>query len=228
MSYDLGSKFEDLGWPHVCKHTLREIMVAVRRAEAGFTITELMVVVVILSLLAAVSTPLFTRDNKAAKGRAWRDIVAQTLQRARFQAMGDRVPVHVLLYRGLIETYVEVPPVLPSTVTTFTRVGRIDGPTPESAPELKQMVAIWNAVTDGSQPDKQNPNLTGPPAEPVFGTPKPNEIIFTSLGGTLGTQSWRIYIRNELLPSAHPDASFVVNVGGLTGFVSANDKVTLP
>ena len=193
-------------------------MVAARRADAGFTLTELMVVVVILSLLAGLSTPLFMRDNKAAKGRGWRDIVAQTLQRARFQAMGDRTNVHVLLYRTRVDMYRAEPD------GTFTRLSSTPGP----AADDTETVAIWNAVKDGSQPSGQSTNLTVDPAAPVFGAPKLNEIIFTSLGGTRNTESWRVYIRNELLPSAHPDASFVINVGGLTGFVSTNDKVVLP
>ena len=223
MSYDLGSKSEHLGWPHVCKHTFRETMVAVRRADAGFTITELMVVVVILSLLAALSTPLFTRDNKAAKSRGWRDIVAQTLQRARFQAMGDRSNIHVLLYRTHIDMYRAEPA---GSDPPFTRLSSTPGP----AVGGDQTVAIWDAVVGGgTQP-------TGPQADDSTTTTVKvdgsdlkaiDEIVFTSLGGTRDTQSWRVYIRNELLPSAHPDASFVVNVGGLTGFVSANDKVVL-
>lgn len=178
--------------------------------------TELMVVVVILSLLAALSTPLFTRDNKAAKGRGWRNIVAQTLQRARFQAMGDRCNIHVLLYRTRVETYREEPD------GTFTRLSTTPGP----AADDTQTVAIWDAVVGGG------PQPTGQAAAdsdtPVLGLKAIDDIVFTSLGGTLNTQSWRVYIRNELLPSAHPDASFVVIVGGLTGFVSTNDKVTLP
>jgi prepilin-type N-terminal cleavage/methylation domain-containing protein len=80
-------------------------MVAARKLNAGFTLTEMMVVVVILSILAALSIPLFTHDNNARKGRDWAKTVAQLLQRARFQAMGDRADIHVLLYRTRVDMY---------------------------------------------------------------------------------------------------------------------------
>jgi prepilin-type N-terminal cleavage/methylation domain-containing protein len=195
-------------------------MVAARRADAGFTLTELMVVVVILSLLAALSTPLFMRDNKAAKGRGWRDIVAQTLQRARFQAMGDRTNIHVLLYRTRIDMYRAEPD------ATFTRLSSTPGPAADDA----QTVALWDAASGSAPPPTTQAAATNPTTVKVGGATVSaiDEIVFTSLGGTRSTESWRVYIRNELLPSGHPDASFVINVGGLTGFVSANDKVVLP
>ncbi len=196
-------------------------MVAARRDDAGFTITELMVVVVILSLLAALSTPMFTRDNKAAKGRGWANIVAQTLQRARFLAMGDRANVHVLLYRTRIDVYRAEPG------GTFTRISSTPGP----AAAADQTVAIWAAVEGtGAQPTGQAPEDKPTTVKDAANANVDaiEEVVFTPLSSTRDTKSWHVYIRNELLPSGHPEASFVVNVGGLTGFVSANDKVTLP
>ena len=75
-------------------------------------------------------------------------------------------------------------------------------------------------------------DLAGPanletPNAPNASSPVANDITFTPLGATADTASWWIYIRNELLASNHPDASFMITVGGLTGFVSSNDKVTL-
>ncbi len=185
--------------------------------------TELMVVLVILSLLAALSMPLFTRDNAARKGRGWSNIVAQTLQRARFQAMGDRANIHVMLYRTRIDIYREdiAPP--PSNATSYTLLSTIHGPVPEGL----ETVAIWEARTDLTVPGGQDTDFIASPAPPTAGAPKSNEIIFTTLGSTLGNANWRVYIRTELLPSAHPDSSFLVKIGGLTGYVTANDKVVL-
>jgi prepilin-type N-terminal cleavage/methylation domain-containing protein len=193
-------------------------MVAVRKGNAGFTLTEMMVVVVILSLLAALSTPLFTRDNNARKGRDWAKIVAQLLQRARFQAMGDRANIHVVLYRSQVDMYREAP------AGTFTLLSS----TPGLMANGTKTVAIWDAITNSNTPPvTQNALLAAAPA--VLTAPVPaNDIVFTSLGSTVNTANWRVYLRNELLPSTHPDASFVINVGGLTGFISSNDKVTLP
>ena len=192
-------------------------MVTVRKRDAGFTLTEMMVVVVILSLLAALSTPLFTRDNNARKGRDWTKIVAQLLQRARFQAMGDRANIHVLLYRTHVDMYREQP------TGTFTLLSSTPGPVADG----NKTVAIWDARTDGTQPTAQNSTLAAAPT--VLAAPAPaNDIVFTSVGSTANTTNWRVYLRNELLPSIHTDASFVINVGGLTGFISTNDKVALP
>ena len=199
-------------------------MVGARKNQAGFTLTELMVVVVILSLLAALSTPLFTKDNSARRGRGWAKIVAQTLQRARFQALGDRAPIHVKLYRTHIDMYREDPPVLPATTKTYTHLSSTAGPEADG----EKTVAIWAARTDSSPPTEQDSNLTGAPSDPTDGMPRPNEIIFLPLGSTTNNANWRIYLRNEHLTSKHPDAAFVINVRGLTGFVSSNDKVTLP
>lgn len=195
-------------------------MVTVRKRDAGFTLTELMVVVVILSLLAALSTPLFTRDNNARRGRDWTKMVAQLLQRARFQAMGDRSNIHVLLYRTRVDIYRQEPP---GADPPFTLLSSTSGPVAEG----DKTVAIWDARIDSTLPSEQNGALIGARAAPTSPTPV-NDIVFTSLGSTANTASWRVFLRNELLPSIHPDASFVINIGGLTGFISSNDKVTLP
>jgi prepilin-type N-terminal cleavage/methylation domain-containing protein len=192
-------------------------MVNTRDKQAGFTLTELMVVVVILSLLAAISTPLFTKDNNARRGRDWAKVVAQTLQRARFQSLGDRANIHVFLYRTRIDMYRESPP------GTFALLSTTNGPAVNAA----ATVAIWDARTDGASPTGQNAALTVAPVPPTT-TPAANEIIFTPLGGTLSNANWQVFVRNEILPSAHPDASFSVTVGGLTGFISSRNKVTLP
>jgi len=193
-------------------------MVTVRKREAGFTLTETMVVVVILGILAAVSTPMLTRDNTARKGRDWAKVVAQTLQRARFQAMGDRSNIHVLLYRTHVDMYRQ-------TGTSFVLLSRTRGPEASSA----RTIAIWEANTSGTAPTAAQ--LTDP-SESVVPTFVPNlpanDIAFSSLGSTVDGSSWWVYVRNELLTPSHPDASFLVTVRGLTGFITTNNKVTLP
>jgi prepilin-type N-terminal cleavage/methylation domain-containing protein len=198
-------------------------MVSVRKRDAGFTLTELMVVVVIILLLAAVSTPLFSRDNSARKGRDWAKIVAQILQRARFQAMGDRANIHVVLSRTQVDMFREDSP------STYTLLSSTVGPVAAG----NQTVAIWDAKVNDLV------SLPGAQVLPTEGTtaltsPGTNDIVFTSLGSATTAAdkttpaTWRVYLRNELLPSIHPDASFVITVTGLTGFISSNDKVTLP
>jgi prepilin-type N-terminal cleavage/methylation domain-containing protein len=207
-------------------------MVTVRKRDAGFTLTELMVVVVIISLLAAVSTPLFSRDNNARKGRDWAKMVAQLLQRARFQSMGDRADIHVLLYRGHVDTFRK------EKAGTYTLLNSVQGPVTYDTTTTTKTVAIWDALVNDPT------TLPTGPAVPTGGTlstspapttlPAAYDIVFTSVGSattsadTTTPANWRIFLRNELLPAGHPDASFVINIGGLTGFISSNDKVTLP
>ena len=198
-------------------------MATVRKGDAVFTLTELMVVVVILSLLAALSTPLFSRDNAARKGRDWTKMVAQLLQRARFQAMGDRANIHVVFSRTQVDIFREDPP------GTYTVLSSTQGPVAAG----DKTVAIWDAKVT---------NLTSLPGNQILPTagnatptgPGTNDIVFTSLGSATTFSdrttpaNWRVFLRNELLPSGHPDASFVINIGGLTGYISTNDKVVLP
>jgi Tfp pilus assembly protein FimT len=162
-----------------------------------------MVVVVILSILAAISTPLFSRDNNARKGRGWANLVAQTLQKGRFQAMGDRTNVHLRFFRTHIDTYRE------ETDGSLTPLSSAVGPVEDS----DKTVAIWAAG------DSANAAPTGR----ALNDSTPPEIVFTSLGSTPTTTNWSIYVRNELLPAVHPDAGFLIKVVGLTGFVTTND-----
>jgi prepilin-type N-terminal cleavage/methylation domain-containing protein len=200
-------------------------MVTARKINAGFTLTEMMVVVVILSILAALSIPLFTHDNNARKGRDWAKTVAQLLQRARFQAMGDRADIHVLLYRTRVDMYRKET----TGTSPYTLLGSFQGPTADGT----QTVAIWDAKVNDLTTLPTGANLpTGTPAAPTSAST--NDIVFTSVGSAVTFSdrttpaNWRVFLRNELLPAIHPDASFVINVTGLTGYISSNDKVTLP
>jgi prepilin-type N-terminal cleavage/methylation domain-containing protein len=191
-------------------------MARARSKQAGFTLTETMVVVVILGILAALSTPLITRDNTARKGRDWAKLVAQTLQRARFEALGERTTIHVLFYRTRIDIYRQASPAPILLSTLRAPVAPAD-----------QTIATWAIKSAATAPTAAE--LTDTTAAPSFTPSLPtNDIAFTLLGATVNNTSWWIYIRNELLPASHPDASFLVNVQGLTGYVSANAKVTLP
>jgi prepilin-type N-terminal cleavage/methylation domain-containing protein len=201
-------------------------MVTARKIDSGFTLTEMMVVVVILSILAALSTPLFTRDNNARKGRDWAKAVAQLLQRARFQAMGDRADIHVLLYRTRVDMYRKE---ATGAAIPYTLLGSFQGP----AADGPQTVAIWDVKINDLTTLPTSPNLpTGASAAPTSAST--NDIVFTSVGSAVTFSdrttpaNWRVFLRNELLPASHPDASFVINVTGLTGYISSNDKVTLP
>ncbi len=62
---------------------------------AGFTMLELLVVIVLIGVLAAISPPIFSNGVSAAEHRALARSVAQTLRFARSEAVANRTDVGV-------------------------------------------------------------------------------------------------------------------------------------
>lgn len=186
-----------------------------------------MVVVVMVGVLAAIAGPSFTKEGSAKKGRNFSKTVTQTLQRARYQAMGERSNIHVLFHHTRIDVYKENPP--PSAANTFTFLYSIHSPTPDAP----LAVAVWDLVKNpapsATLPTGRSTNLDDTPA-PVAptGTVAANEIVYTPLGGTLNNDQFRIYLCNELLAAGHPDRGTMVRIVGLTGHISLQTQVALP
>lgn len=171
-----------------------------RSRQTGFTVTEMMVVLVIIGLLAAVATPSLTRDSTARKGREFASFVAQGLQRTHLDAMSLRVTHIALVCGDGVDLY------------------RVDQTNPVRSLYAPPGVVILDAAANGSVPSTA-----------VLGTERPGQCvrIFFNTMGNAGTTaaaanltSWRIYIRNQNLPPNHPDGGFVIPLTGLTSFVS--------
>jgi prepilin-type N-terminal cleavage/methylation domain-containing protein len=185
----------------------RGAMLPRRKLQAGFTVTELMVVLVIIGVLAAVATPSLTRDSTARKGRDFANMVAQGIQRAHFDAMSTKRAQLVFFYADRVEFYraANGQMLLLRTLRSPAYAG--DGP----------HLAIWNVTTtSGAAPTVQ-----------VLGLVDTESWIYFNPTGNAGSTaassslaSYQIYIRNELLPRTHPDGGFRITVTGLTSFVS--------
>jgi prepilin-type N-terminal cleavage/methylation domain-containing protein len=179
----------------------------VRNRHAGYTITEVMIVVAIISILAAVATPSFTKDSAARQGRAFGSSLAQSLQRARFEAMAKRVPYRARICLGRVEI-LEVTD--PNDETACAVVRRLFAP---------PSVGVWR-VGRGS---------VGPPNTPDADMTSCRRIQFTTLGAAIdpanpgALEPWRVFIRNERLRPLHPDGGYRIAINVMTGFTTMRD-----
>jgi prepilin-type N-terminal cleavage/methylation domain-containing protein len=71
----------------------------------GFTLVELMVVLVIIAVLAAIAVPALTRDTSEADFRSFVRRLAQDLHRARIEAISQREDRAIVLAAGPPSSY---------------------------------------------------------------------------------------------------------------------------
>lgn len=173
-----------------------------------------MVTVVIIGILASVAMPLMTGDREEGEMRAFSASLARDFQRARNQAVVERLPVHAYVYNDRVEYRVARPglavgdpPILPLAADPALRVSNTKGG-----------IRVWNVTT-----------VNTPPGGPVLNTAVPVELQFTTLGGVqvIGAAQWApafVWIRDNDLPGQHPYRNARVEVTALTGFVRLRER----
>jgi prepilin-type N-terminal cleavage/methylation domain-containing protein len=182
-----------------------------RSPDAGFTLTELMVTVVIVGILASLATPYLLKDRKASLGAAFGSELVRELQRVRVQALAERLPIRAFIYRDRVELRSWVPGARPgdpsrAALTSDPLLRRIPAP---------PGVDVYDVLT----------TATPAPGGAVLTTSAAAQIDFNAQGqmqfvGQAPMTPAFVFIQNSNVQTNHPDAYVRVDIRSLTGYVA--------
>lgn len=182
-----------------------------RPREAGFTLTELLVVVVIIGLVAALGVPRLTRERVSADGRAFAEVVTKELQRARMDAVATRLPQYAFVYSDRVEIRSAKPGATPTAPLLA----------PGTADPLVRQIRAKDGMTV-----RDVMTAAGTPAATLTPT-SAKQVVFSTMGaGFLGPNppavpgSVFVYLDNTTVPENHPDRRFRIDIAPLTGSVA--------
>ena len=180
-------------------------------ASAGFTLTELMIVLAIVGTLAAAAAPSFTKDNRAREGRDLASDVARELQKCRSEALSTGLGVRAFVFSNRIELR---PYLAGTTPVTAAAVPALTDPVARilTAPAGVSFTAV---TVPGVAAPASGTLSTTIHADLDFGTQGAAQFV----GQPVPTGA-TIYMQNSNLPANSPDYDFRIDVTALTGYVS--------
>lgn len=195
----------------------------VRLPDGGMTLTEMMIVVVILGILSSIATPLLFRDRKGEKTRSFAGGVAREFQRMRQMAISSRLPVNAYVFRDRVEF---------RTFTLPTLAGGAPNPLAAPvAPNIGDPPMLVIAADPGIEIWAVTTNVAPAPAAAVLNTaPPPATFRFNTRGGiddgvnagggaAVNDIPLQVFwITNRDLTAGHSEGRFRIELTGLTAF----------
>jgi prepilin-type N-terminal cleavage/methylation domain-containing protein len=178
---------------------------------AGFTITEVMVVVVIVGVLSALASPYLAKERKASEGREFASSLVRELQRVRIEALAERLPVRAFIYRDRVELRSWVPGARPGDPQ---RAPLTSDPLLRKVPAPSNVTLYDVLTTAAPAPGAINLGLnTG--AQVDFNAQGQMQFV-----GQAPMSPAFVFIQNGNVKSNHPDAYLRVDIRSLTGYVA--------